>query len=363
MKRLGIIALAASVLIVLASCKKEKEPEKKVVVDIESITITPTKANMQRGETLELNVTVTPEGASVNDIVWTTENERVATVSNGVITAVGYGVTNIFATAGVVQSKVKVSVAEPERKYTLIWQDEFNGTSVDESLWSYQIGSNVNNEKQYYKKENATISDGYLVITAKKEDITDSHGTVWHYTSSRLHSKKSQTYGKIEARISWPAGKGSWPAFWMMPVDNKYGRWPYSGEIDIVEHWGREPSVVSYAVHTKLKNGNGKPSGNWGYKIYEDGIEGSFHTYGIEWIENGYNGNGYIEFYFDGKLKASVAQSDWQTGSWEDWPFDQNFYSILNLAVGGNLGGAIDDGAFPMVMKVDWVRAYKIDYK
>lgn len=358
MKNFGKILVL--LVLPLGFCMCEKDSTKSVV-PVSSIKFSSTKIEAKVGDVVKIDFTVEPEGASTKSMVWTTDNEKVAKVdANGTVTAMGYGSAYISAQSGKAYAKLRVDVSEPERNYELVWSDEFNGSVIDESVWKFQIGPNVNQEKQFYKKENARIEGGNLVITGKIEETVYGK-SVYKYTSARLHTQNSVKvkYGKVEARISLPAGKGTWPAFWMMPNDSKYGTWPRSGEIDIMEHVGSQPTMISNAVHTKLKNGTGKPSGNWSQRYNVENIENNFHTYSIEWIEGYYNGNDAIIFYVDNERRAAVQQSDYRTSTFEDWPFNQDFFIILNLALGGTWGGDIDDSAFPMDMKVDYVRVYK----
>jgi beta-glucanase (GH16 family) len=243
--------------------------------------------------------------------------------------------------------------------YELVWSEEFNDTTstVNAANWNFEVGGNGwgNQELEYYtdRPENARVENGNLVIEAKKETYS-LNGVTKNYTSARLTTKtKANTlYGKVEARISLPKGQGTWPAFWMMPeVTSFYGAWPRSGEIDIMEHIGSDPKMISYAVHTKDKNGT--LGNNWSYKIYPDNIENTFHTYAIEWDTD------FINFNFDGVTQVTLWRN--LTGTWTSWPFDKNFYVILNLAIGGKMGGAVQDTIFnqPVKMLVDYVRIYK----
>jgi len=235
--------------------------------------------------------------------------------------------------------------------YTLIFSDEFDGTTLDLNKWTVQVGYAANQEKEYYADgtNNLRVENGNLVITAKKELYVADR----NYSSGRIYSKNKGylTYGKIEARISVPSGAGTWPAFWMMPQSNTYGSWPKSGEIDIMEHIGSDPRMTSHAVHTALKNGS--LGNNWFAKVYKDSMENKFHIYSIIWEKD------QILFFVDNIKTATLYRNftDTSTG----WPFDQNFYVILNLAIGGTMGGTVDDSIFnnPVEMKVDYVHLYQ----
>ncbi|MFV0469013.1 MAG: family 16 glycosylhydrolase [Dysgonomonas sp.] len=234
--------------------------------------------------------------------------------------------------------------------YQLVFSDDFEGNVLDESKWSIYTGYAPNQEKQYYTDgyNNLRLEDGNLVIVARKEQAVTNRD----YTSARISSqgKGFIRYGKIEARINVPSGAGTWPAFWMMPEESVYGTWPYSGEIDIMEHIGSDPRMISHAVHTANKNGS--KGNNWSNKQYKDDIENNFHVYSIIWDPD------YINFYIDDVKSVTLWRNFAE--DYKGWPFDQNFYVILNLALGGTMGGTIDDNIFsnPIEMKVDYVRLY-----
>ena len=257
-------------------------------------------------------------------------------------------------------------------EWTLVWADEFDGSGtnldtngVDLDKWGYQLGTGAqygligwgNNEQQYYRAENARVEDGKLIIEARN----DGYGGM-PYTSARLYTEPTfaKKYGKFEARIKLPKGQGFWPAFWMMPAESKYGGWAASGEIDIMEARGRIPGEVSGAIHFGGSWPNNQHAGGT-YK-FEDGTDiGDFHVYGLEWEP------GEIRWYVDGKLYMTL--NNWYSIGQDQpakyaypAPFDQPFYLILNLAVGGNFdGGRVpDDDMFPAVMEVDYVRVYEL---
>ncbi|WP_170124180.1 family 16 glycosylhydrolase [Breznakibacter xylanolyticus] len=240
--------------------------------------------------------------------------------------------------------------------YQLVWSDQFDGNTLNHDHWNYEQGGNGwgNNELQYYtdRTQNVRIENGYLIIEARKEGYPTAAPTR-NYTSARITTKnKVKTcYGKIEARISLPAGAGTWPAFWMMPNDSYYGNWPRSGEIDIMEHVGADPTMISFATHTYYRNGtNGQ---NLHSKIYEDGVENQFHLYGVEWL------NDRIRFTFDGQVRATFFRNF--TEDWRGWPFDKDFFIIFNLALGGTMGGVVNNDIFnsSVQMKVDYVNVYR----
>lgn len=236
---------------------------------------------------------------------------------------------------------------------TPVWADEFDYTGAPEAAkWGYDIGGGGwgNNEKQYYTNStnNAKVQDGKLTITAIKEPINGMN-----YSSARLVSKNKGDflYGRVEVRAKLPAGKGTWPAIWMLPTDWNYGGWPKSGEIDIMEHVGYDPNKVHFYVHTEAYNhsiGTQK-----GANMVIPTATTEFHKYRVDWTPYAVRG------YFDDNLVFTFVNEG--KGSAE-WPFDKRFHLLMNIAVGGNWGGAqgIDDTAFPQSMEVDYVRVYKM---
>ncbi len=230
---------------------------------------------------------------------------------------------------------------------TLVWADEFNTTVLDASKWTAENGGGGwgNGELQYYKAANATVSTGTLKITAKKERVQANN-----YTSARIKTylKGDWTYGRFEARIKLPKGAGLWPAFWMMPTDSYYGTWPKSGEIDISELVGSKPTNSFGTLHY------GTSSTNHQYKsadffLNSGTFADAFHNFAIEWQA------GVIKWYVDDNLYSTITTADIAPNA---WPFDKRFYIILNLAVGGTLGGAVNNTIFPCTMEVDYVRVY-----
>ena len=237
-------------------------------------------------------------------------------------------------------------------KNTLVMSDEFNVDGApNPNLWSYNIGTGSNgwgnNELQYYtnRPENIKVENGVLKITARREQYMGEA-----FTSARIITKgKFETkYGRIEARIKLPRGKGLWPAFWMLGSNSDTAIWPQCGEIDIMEYLGSSPTKVFGTVH-----GPGYSGGNAITKTYalpNSRFDTDFHVFGVEWDEN------YINFYVDDVLYNQITPSE-VTG---DWVFNNPFYIILNMAVGGNYPGAPNsETPFPQEMLVDYVRVYQ----
>jgi len=232
--------------------------------------------------------------------------------------------------------------------YKLVWNDEFNEGTQPGSDWTYEVQPAywVNSELQAYTKSNdvATISDGTLKITCKKVN-----GTIY---SARLYAKKTTgwKYGYIEASIKVPTGKGTWPAFWMMPVN--YTSWPADGEIDIMEHVGYNPNVIHSTIHCNKYNNGGTSIETASRSVSTATTE--FHKYAVEWTAS------YMTFYIDGKSLLTYRNDG--TGK-DAWPFDAAFYPILNLAWGGSWGGAqgVDESALPATLEVDYVRVFQAE--
>jgi beta-glucanase (GH16 family) len=173
-----------------------------------------------------------------------------------------------------------------------------------------------------------------------------------NYTSARLVSrtKGDFLYGRITARAKLPAGRGTWPAIWMLPTDWEYGGWPKSGEIDIMEHVGYDPNNVHFSIHNEVNNGgNSKTSG--GKKIATATTD--FHEYRVDWTPYAIRG------YFDGQLVYTFVN---EGKGYTTWPFNKRFHLLLNVAVGGNWGGAqgVDETVFPAAMEIDYIRYYKM---
>jgi len=233
------------------------------------------------------------------------------------------------------------------------WFDEFDYQGLpDSSKWSYDIGGNGwgNNELQYYTddKKNVVVSDGILSINAIKEEHEGKN-----YTSTRLVSKfkGDLLYGRVEVRAKVPAGRGTWPAIWMLPTDWEYGGWPSSGEIDIMEHVGYDINKIHISTHSEAhcwRIGTGRTS----TKVIENATT-EFHLYRIDWTP--YAIKGYID---DVHIFTSINEG---TG-YKSWPFDKRFHLILNVAIGGDWGGqqGVDDAIFPVSMEVDYVRFFKL---
>ena len=244
-----------------------------------------------------------------------------------------------------------------QRDLKLVWQDEFDGETLDYSKWGIEVNAfgGGNHELQIYtdRSENVRVENGHLVLEARR-DHADIAGTKREYSSGRVRSKHrgDWTYGRFEVRAKLPSGAGIWPAIWMLPTDEKYGGWASSGEIDIMEMRGQKPTEVLGTLH----HGAGWPDNLYSgesFHLKDGSFADDFHTFAIDWQP------GKITWLLDGK--AWQTQTEWKSdGGKFPAPFDQRFHMILNLAVGGKFVGPVGaDTEFPRQMLVDYVRVYQ----
>jgi beta-glucanase (GH16 family) len=234
-----------------------------------------------------------------------------------------------------------------QAKRKLIWEEQFSGNKLNEKNWNYELGDGCpncgwgNNERQLYTKDNHKLIDGKLVITAKKE------GEI--YTSTRITTKgkKEFQYGRFEARAKLPVGHGIWPAFWMLGSNIDTAKWPLCGEIDILEYVGREPDMVFTSLHTQDSHGNTINT----IKTKFENIEEGFHIYAADWDKDK------IAFYVDNQLVYTFAPEQKTEAI---WPFNQPFYLLINMAIGGSFGGPkVDDTILPQTFIIDYIRVYE----
>ncbi len=318
------------------------------------------------------------------DIEWDCIDESVAEITaEGDVIGKKVGSTYAFAYFGQDNVCFEITVVEntsgQRYGYNLVFQDEFNGNAVDTNKWGFQTGTRDvygdstgpsnwgNNELQYYREENAKVANGVLTITAQKESEKVGGKS---YTSSRLttRGKFSFTYGIVEARIKCPAVAGMWPAFWMLPQPsttqnshNVYGGWARNGELDIMEIRGRLPNEVVTTLHF----GDNYPQNQHKGKttVMEKPIT-EWHTYGVEWRKES------ITWLVDGVAVFSMNNDQWWTKAVSSEvnpyaPYDQPFFLLLNLAVGGNFDpdgttALKNNTAFTSAeMSVDYVRVYQ----
>jgi beta-glucanase (GH16 family) len=255
----------------------------------------------------------------------------------------------------VTQAAAEKAAYDAPEGYTLVWQDEFDtGSELDQNKWTHEVKNSgwVNNELQNYVNR---ITPGGALVTEVKNgtlhiNCLKENGKIY---SGRVYAnvKQGWKYGYIEASIKLPKGKGTWPAFWMMPVN--FRSWPADGEIDIMEEVGYHPDYVSSSLHANahVHSNNTQVT----HEMKCPGAEGEFHKYAILWTAQN------ITTYVDGKVQLSY---DNRGLGRDDWPYDDPFYVILNLAWGGSWGGAqgVDESALPVTMEVDYVRVFQKKY-
>lgn len=375
--------------------KKKAELKVNVVTPVTKVTVAKTNVTKVVGTSFNIGAKVSPSTATVKTLKYTTSNASIAKVDKkGNVKLLKAGTVKITATATDGSKKhatctikvtektpaatvkptvkptatpsveptvtpvptVEPTVAPTEDPYTLVWEDTFDGTELNTDNWNYELHEPgwVNNELQEYtdSKENTYVKDGKLIIQA----IKNADGT---YTSGRINTqnKHDQTYGKFEIKAKSPSGQGFLPAIWMMPTDeNLYGQWPKCGEIDIMEVLGSKTNTLYSTLHFGEPHAEKQGS----YTLANGTFADSFHTYTCEWEP------GEIRFYVDGILFQTV--NDWFTkkdGYGEvtyPAPFDQDFYLILNLAVGGNWPGNPDETTTfdeNAQLVVDYVKVYQ----
>ena len=320
------------------------------------------------GGTYTVNVTTTGKewGAYTESDFITVEAKNTAAQSGTITVTVPANPTTSARTgavtimSGVARMSISVTQAAAEKPmynapegYTLVWQDEFEtGSELNANDWTHEVKSSgwVNHELQNYVNHKTPdgalvtqVKNGTLRITALKEN-----GKIY---SGRVYAKVKTgwQYGYIEASIKLPKGKGTWPAFWMMPVNFK--SWPADGEIDIMEEVGGHPNYVSSSLHA---NAHVHTAGTQvTHEMLCEGAEDGFHTYAILWTEHN------ITTYVDGQVQLSY---DNRGLGRDDWPYDDPFYVILNLAWGGSWGaahGGVDESALPATMEIDYVRVFQ----
>ncbi len=245
--------------------------------------------------------------------------------------------------------------------YDLVWSEEFDYEGLpSDDVWVYEEGYMRNNEQQDYKVANtkySRVEDGRLIIEAFEDAHTgEKNGTVYEFTHSSASvttkGKVGFQYGRLDVSARIPRGRGIWPAIWMRPVDNLFGG--VYAELDIMEYvWGDNLNhdMIWATVHNQDSR-DGKESQQRTNTIASPSLDTEFHTYSVVWTET------CVDFLFDDEPVLSFPK---QNSTYEHWPFDQPFFLILNVAVGGSWGGewGIDNSIFPARMEVDYVRYYK----
>ena len=367
MKKLMLNTLLLSLAVALTGCGGSDDNDDQQPA---AVTITVSQESIAApadGGTYTVNVTTTGKewGAYADQDFITVDTKNTVAQSGTLTVTVPANPTTstrtgtITVMSGAARKSINVSQEAAAQSaynapegYTLVWQDEFDkGTELNGDNWTHEVkGSGwVNNELQNYVNHKTPdgnlvteIRGGKLRITALKEN-----GKVY---SGRVYAKVKEgwTYGYIEASIKLPKGKGTWPAFWMMPVN--FRSWPADGEIDIMEEVGYHPNYVSSSLHANAHvHSNGTQIT---HEMLCQGAEDEFHTYAIKWTHEN------ITTYVDGKVQLSY---DNKGKGRDDWPYDDSFYVIFNLAWGGDWGGAqgVDESALPATMEIDYVRVFQ----
>lgn len=261
------------------------------------------------------------------------------------------------ASFGCDNSDAELFPQRTERGWVVVWEDEFDGEAregLDPTRWVHDIGRGDNgwgnSELQYYtdRPQNASqTGDGFLAITANREEFSGAD-----YTSARIKTQGvfSTTYGRVEARIKLPTGAGLWPAFWMLGEDITSVGWPTCGEIDIMEYRGQTPDVVHGSLHGPGYFAGDPLTGR--YLLPSGRFDEDFHVFAVEWDP------GRIAFYVDDHLYHLATSGQVPPGG--RWVFDDPFFIILNVAVGGNFVGPVGASTtFPQTMLVDYVRVFE----
>jgi beta-glucanase (GH16 family) len=237
-------------------------------------------------------------------------------------------------------------------QWTKVWSDEFDKPGLpDSAKWGYEEGYIRNGELQFYtvkRAKNARVEKGHLILEAHREDF---QGKRFTSASLRTKGKADWHYGRVEVRAKLPGGVGLWPAVWMLPTEDRFGIWPASGEIDIMEHVGFDKGVVHGTIHNKAYNhirGTQK-----GKQVAVADCEDTFHVYAMEWSKEK------IDVFVDDKKYFSFENDGRDVSA--TWPFDHPFYLILNIAIGGSWGGqkGVNEAVFPQRMEIDYVRVFK----
>ncbi|MDB4614367.1 glycoside hydrolase family 16 protein [bacterium] len=263
----------------------------------------------------------------------------------------------IFADSSKSKPKPKpVTATDTNLDWQLVWNDEFTGQSLDLKKWKYETGASGwgNHEWQNYTAgKNVEVNNGRLRIIARKTGLGQKVGD---YTSTRLNSKFTFTYGRVEVRAKMPdhKGKGVWPAIWSLGNNIKQVGWPRCGELDIMEYVSYLPNTVHNAIHTSANNHRDETQVESGpFKV--ETAEEKFHVYGVEWTETS------LKFYVDRPDNVHLTFQRPKKFDDKNWPFTEPQYLLMNIAVGGDWGGrkGVDDTIFPAAMDVDYVRIFQ----
>ncbi len=330
-------------LLALTACSKSTSNTPAEILPT-NLTVNATVATDNSG-----NVSFTASATNATTYDYDYGNGVFRTVPSGIVTyaypTTGTYTVNVIAkssTGQTISKSIQVTVTVAQ---SLVWSDEFNTPGApDPAKWGYDIGTGSggwgNNELQHYtnRTDNAIVSNGTLKIIAKREAFSGSA-----FTSARLLSKNkfSVKYGKIEARAKIPVGVGTWPAIWMLGNNIDAVGWPACGEIDIMEHKGSDQNRIYGTLHYPGRSG-GNANGN---TIVVPNVTTDFNIYAVEWTSAS------IKFSVNGNVFHTVANST-------SIPFNQNFFLILNQAMGGTFGGPVDPSFNTSTLEIDYIRVY-----
>ena len=335
------LSLIMSLFVVLSSCsKKDSAPNNTAPANL---TVNATVSTDNSG-----NVSFTATATYAVTYDYDFGNGIFQTVPSGVITykypASGTYTVNVIAKSAGGQTISKSTQVTVAVILTLLWSEEFNTPGApDAAKWGYDLGDGGwgNNELEYYtdRPDNVIVSNGTLKIIAKKEAFSGSA-----YTSTRMLTKDkfSFKYGKIEIMAKLPAGVGTWPAIWMLGNNISTTPWPGCGEIDIMEHVGSQQNKIFGTLHHPGHSGANGDGGN----VIISTASTAFHKYAMEWNQAS------IKFSVDDAVFYSFTNTP-------GLPFNQNFFLILNVAMGGNFGGAVDPAFTSAQMEIDYIRVYQ----
>jgi beta-glucanase (GH16 family) len=349
MRNFKIDILVILLFIISSSCKKSANSGADNKIAPTDLTINATASTNGTGE---VAFTATATNAVTFDYEF--GNGVVQTGTNGTVTyqynqSGNYtvGVTAISSSGLTLKKTANIQVTvNSGTGNNLVWSDEFNTPGApDATKWGYDIGTGSNGwgnaESQYYtnRSQNVIVEGGMLKIKALKENFSGSN-----YTSARLLTKDKFDfrYGRVEVRARVPVGVGTWPAIWMLGSNINTVSWPNCGEIDIMEHIGRDLNKIYATLHYPGRSGG---NANGASRIVNTATT-AFHVYGLEWTSS------IIRMTVDGETVHTVANSS-------AIPFNHNFFFILNVAMGGNFAGAIDPAVTSATMEVDYIRVYK----
>lgn len=269
--------------------------------------------------------------------------------SAAALAVVGIATASVMAFAGTADGEIPI----PEGYSKLVFSDEFDTDGApDPEKWNFERGFIRNGEMQYYTDRNAVCRDGRLIIEVRA-DSAEIDGERRAVTSSSIttQGKHVWKYGYVEVRAKLPASLGTWPAIWMMPDQSCYGKWPRSGEIDILEHVGYDPTKIHFSLHSERFN-HMRGTQHTSHTVAPEAV-GEFHTYALKWTPDR------LSWLYDGKEQYAVERE--KDSDWTTWPFDIDYYLILNFAFGGGWGGSegVDLTSLPQRYEIDYVRVFQ----